>query len=158
MTIRNYILKNNGTEDDIEDIVQDTCIVVWEKVCQSDFQLTSKLSTLVFSISKNLWLKKLNKNKRFSSLSDYHNENLSVLSDEISNQDKKIVIKYLEELGTICQSILTMFYFENKDMNEIAKAMNYNNSDTAKAKKHQCFKKLQENFLSHFNKSDFLGN
>ena len=32
MAIRNYILKNSGNSDDAEDILQDACVAVWEKI------------------------------------------------------------------------------------------------------------------------------
>src|SRR5690606_18400997 len=71
-SIRNYILKNSGDSDDVEDILQDAVIVVWQKVSQKEFELTAKLSTFLFAVAKNLWLKALNKAKRTEVLEDHH--------------------------------------------------------------------------------------
>ena len=51
-----------------------------------------------------------------------------------------------------------MFYFEGFDMNTIAQKLQYNNADTVKAKKHQCFKQLQEYVTGSYNKQDLIGN
>jgi hypothetical protein len=50
-----------------------------------------------------------------------------------------------------------MFYFDGNDMEQIARKMQFANADTAKAKKYQCFKKLETLIKSRFNKSDFIG-
>ncbi|MDX5321780.1 MAG: RNA polymerase sigma factor [Bacteroidota bacterium] len=62
--VKGYILKNNGSPDDVEDVLQDAVIAVWQKASKPDFELTAKLSTFLFAIAKNLWLKALNNAKR----------------------------------------------------------------------------------------------
>jgi RNA polymerase sigma factor (sigma-70 family) len=158
MSIRTYVINNSGTNDDAEDILQDATIVVWEKVKNSEFVLQSKLTTYVFAICKNLWLKRLNKNSRMSVLDDSFSENLTEDSQPFMNQNHQIVMKMMDTLGEKCRDILHLFYFESLDMASIAKQLNYNNADTVKAKKHQCFKQLQAEFLMQYKKSDFLGN
>lgn len=158
MMVRNYILKNNGSQDDADDILQDAAIAVWEKIQSDTLQLSAKLSTFVFAVAKNLWLKRLHKMERQTPMNDIHTENLSEPTDNLNPQDVKIIAQLMAQLGEKCRSILSMFYFENRDMNDIATTLEYNNADTAKAKKHQCFKQLQHLFLSHYNKHDFLGN
>ncbi|MFM6983740.1 MAG: RNA polymerase sigma factor [Chitinophagaceae bacterium] len=157
MAVRNYILKNNGSAADAEDILQDATIAVWEKIQSDSLHLSAKLSTFVFAISKNLWLKRLNKMGRQTSMNDIQTENLTESTDNLNPQDVKIIAKLMEQLGDKCRQILSMFYFDNRDMTEIAAALEYNSADTAKAKKHQCFKQLQHLFLSQYNKQDFLG-
>ncbi|MFM7765815.1 MAG: RNA polymerase sigma factor, partial [Sphingomonadales bacterium] len=59
--IRSYVIKNQGREEDAEDLLQDALIVLWQKVQQGNFVLSSKLSTYMMAICKNLWLKRLGK-------------------------------------------------------------------------------------------------
>jgi RNA polymerase sigma factor (sigma-70 family) len=158
VSVRNYILKNNGREEDADDVIQDACIAVWEKIQNNQLILNAKLSTFVFAVSKNIWLKKLNKSSRQVELSDIHTEKLSENADIFNQQDLSLVSKALEMLGEKCKTILQLFYFEGKDMIEIAEILEYNNADTAKAKKHQCFKNLREQFLKTYDKSDFWEN
>jgi RNA polymerase sigma factor (sigma-70 family) len=155
--VRNYILKNNGNTDDAEDILQDAVIAVWEKIQQGSLELKAKLSTFVFAISKNLWLKRLGKLGRQVNMDGIKTENLSEKNEGMYEEDRKIVVSMMNLLGAKCREILSLFYFEGYDMTTIAEKLDYNNADTVKAKKHQCFKQLQEQFLKVYKKQDFIG-
>jgi RNA polymerase sigma factor (sigma-70 family) len=155
--VRNYILKNSGNTDDAEDILQDAVIAVWEKIQQGNLELKAKLSTFVFAISKNLWLKRLGKLGRQVNMDGIKTENMSEKSEDLHEQDRKIVLSMMNLLGAKCREILSLFYFDGYDMTTIAEKLDYNNADTVKAKKHQCFKQLQEQFLKVYKKQDFIG-
>lgn len=154
--VRNYVIKNNGVQEDAEDLLQDALVVFWQNCHKPSFELTSKTSTYIMAICKNLWLKQLNKNSRMSGEEQIQPQAHSVLPDHGKQMDMKKLSAALEEIGDSCKSILVMFYFDGYDMENIAKAMNFANADTAKAKKYQCFKKLEEIIKRRFNMSDFL--
>lgn len=156
ISVRNHILKNNGNSDDAEDILQDACIAIWEKIQNNTLELKAKLSTLIFAISRNLWLKRLNKLSRHVQMDGINTEKMTESGDEFQSHDKKLVVEMMNQLGDKCRELLSYFYFDGLDMNTIAEKMNYNNSDTVKAKKHQCFKHLQEQFLSKYKRQDFI--
>ncbi len=46
------VLRNNGTEQEALDIFQDALIVFWQKAMDDNFELTSKISTYLFSVCK----------------------------------------------------------------------------------------------------------
>jgi len=156
MTVRNYILKNSGNNDDAEDIIQDAVIVIWEKIKNNQLELRAKLSTLVFAISRNLWLKRLNRLAKQTNMDGIISENLSVKDDAFASENRNIVMQMMDNLGVNCKELLTFFYFEGYDMNTIAQKLNYNNADTVKAKKHQCFKQLQQLFVTSYHKKDLI--
>lgn len=156
MSIRGYILKNSGNSYDAEDIVQDAVIVIWEKIHHNQLELKAKLSTLVFAISRNLWLKRLNKLGKQTVMDGIISENLTVKDDAFATENRQIVMQMMENLGANCKDILTFFYFDALDMNTIAQKLNYNNADTAKAKKYQCFKQLQQLVLNTYHKKDLI--
>lgn len=155
-SIKNYVLKNNGNADDAEDVLQDTCIAIWEKIRNNQLELKAKLSTLAFAIAKNQWLKRLNKLSKSTPIDDINTEKMAVNSDSFQFDDKQKVQEVLNLIGEKCKELLTYFYFDGLDMNSIAEKMNYNNADTVKAKKHQCFKGLQEQFLKKYSRKDFI--
>lgn len=157
ISVRNYVLKNNGTHDDAEDILQDAAIAVWEKIRNNSLELKARLSTIVFAIAKNQWLKRLRKLSSQVGLDGSVTEKMSENRDELSPRDSRLVREALQTLGEKCRQLLTYFYYEGYDMNRIAELMAYNNADTAKAKKHQCFKQLQQQFLRTYKQEDFLG-
>lgn len=156
MSVRNYILKNNGNSDDAEDIIQDAVIVIWEKIKHNQLVLQAKLSTLVFAISRNLWLKRLNKLGKQTNIDVIISENLAVKDETFATENRNIVMRMMENLGANCKDLLTYFYFEGFDMQTIAQKLNYNNADTVKAKKHQCFKHLQQLFMNTYQKKDLI--
>lgn len=154
--IRSYVIKNNGSEEDAEDLLQDALIVLWQKVQQGNFVLSSKLSTFMMAICKNLWLKRLGKLQKMEG-EDKILPYLHVCADSFSElSDFKHLQKTLDEIGDTCKQLLTLFYFDGNDMEQIAKKMQFANADTAKAKKYQCFKKLETLIKSRFTKSDFI--
>lgn len=154
--VKTYILKNNGALEDAEDLLQDALVVFWQNCHKAEFQLTSKVSTYIMAICKNLWLKQLNKNSRMTGEENISAAQHSILPDHGKAMDMKKLSAALEEIGDTCRNILVMFYFDGYDMDNIAKAMNFANADTAKAKKYQCFKKLEEIIRRRYNISDFL--
>ena len=52
----------------------------------------------------------------------------------------------INHLPPPCDMILWSYYYENMNMSEIANAIDYKNSDSVKAKKAQCMKKLKDRF------------
>lgn len=154
-SIRNYILKNNGSEDDVKDIVQDALVVTWQKSMHPDFELTAKYTTYIYSVAKNLWWNKLRKMNRETDL-----EALPETATQIESDTKKIDYKILKncmtEIGDTCKRLLGYFYFDGYNMNQVAQLMEFANSDTAKAKKYQCLKKLETIVKSKIKKEDII--
>jgi RNA polymerase sigma factor (sigma-70 family) len=153
--IRKYIIENNGSEEDVQDLLQDALVVVWQNARKADFVLTSKLSTYIFAIVKNLWLKQLDKNKRLTDEKAIP-QNKTIPQEEHSDIDLSIVRSYLNEMGETCRQVLLMFYFDGFDMDTIAKANHFANSNVAKAKKHQCLKELSNMVKLKFSSTDFF--
>ena len=51
-SVKNFITKNSGCEDDAQDIFQETILVLLEKVPKEDFNLTSSLKYNAILLSK----------------------------------------------------------------------------------------------------------
>lgn len=154
-SIRNLLFKNNGKMDDVEDILQEAVIVVWQNVSKADFTLSSKLNTYLYAIAKNLWMKQLQKKQRQEPLHEVHENRHHGSEDSGAKMDAKIVVQYMDKIGDTCRDLLHLFYFDGLDMTAIAERLGFNNADTAKAKKYQCFKKLEQLIKKDFVKSDF---
>ena len=61
--VSRFITTNNGTNQDAEDVFQDTMIALIAKLRQDDFKLEASLKTYIMAIAKNLWFKKLRTSK-----------------------------------------------------------------------------------------------
>jgi len=148
----NLITKNNGTEDEARDIFQDALIVFWKKAISGDLVLTSKISTYLYSICQNLWRKELERKHRYS------NEEKDDVVKEDHDQAERVAIirKCIDELGETCKKVLTLFYFEELSMDDIAAQLGFANADTAKTKKYKCKVELDKKVKSKFSTLDFF--
>ncbi|MGB4292846.1 MAG: hypothetical protein WBJ37_08185, partial [Bacteroidales bacterium] len=46
--VKNHVIKNNGTEDDASDVFQETIILLYQKICENNLELTSDLRGFFF--------------------------------------------------------------------------------------------------------------
>ena len=146
--IRNLILKNSGTEDDIDDILQEGIIVLYEKAKSDSFKITCLITTFIYSVCRNQWLKTLKKRRLNVSFMEIQETaeiaNDSIDEEHVMNEQQKTLVEALKELGDPCRSILTHFYYEQFSMEKIAEMLNYTNADNAKNKKYKCLKRIRK--------------
>ena len=146
------VLSNNGTEEEAKDVYQEALLVFWQKAVSGNLVLTSKISTYLYSICLNQWRKELDRKSRHSSE--------VVDGEEHQGHDDrekyKIVKECIDELGDVCKEVLTYYYFDGMNMQQIAEKMNFANTDTAKTKKYKCKKKLDELIKSRYTTEDFF--
>jgi RNA polymerase sigma factor (sigma-70 family) len=153
--VKSLVLKNNGSEDDAKDIFQDALIVLHRNVRKSDFELSCKMSTYIYSIARNLWYKKLRSSSKLDSLEDIQKEYVDL--DENSHEflekaeRSKMLNNMIDLLKGDCKAILKFYYYERMKMVEIAKEMGYSNEQVAKNKKSNCLKKLRSQVISNPN-------
>ncbi len=154
--VKSFILKNSGTEDEVDDVLQDSLIAIWRNVNKPNFSLTVKMSTYLMAIVKNLWFKQLKKKTRFTVVDESLQEKIT--ADDISTDhlDQHVIHKLVGELDETCKKLLSYFYFDGLENKIIAEKMGFANTDTVKSKKYQCFKRLQASVTSQFNKEDFF--
>jgi RNA polymerase sigma factor (sigma-70 family) len=146
------IITNNGSEDEAKDVYQDALVVVWQKLQNPDFELSSKISTYIYSICKNLWRKELDRKSRMSDEPMEHSE----LPNYEREERAQIVMECINALGPVCRQLLMYHYFDGLSMDDIAKKMDFANSDTAKTKKYKCKKRLDDMVRAKYSESDFL--
>lgn len=148
--IESFVIKNSGTSDEANDIVQNTVITFYEKALTKKFVLTSSLKTYLYSIARNLWLKELKRKGKTPMVIDTTAEYL-VLEDHndksYKEEEEELIqncMKYFNTLGENCKEILTHYYWDNWKMDKIAKEMNYTNAVNAKVQKSKCMKQLRK--------------
>src|SRR5438477_26161 len=85
--VQSMILNNNGSADDAKDIFQETMIVLYQKARTGDFELSCQLKTYVYSVSRRLWLKRLQQMNRFAPALQ-NLENTVPVEDEVEQHEK----------------------------------------------------------------------
>ncbi|HRP55592.1 sigma-70 family RNA polymerase sigma factor [Agriterribacter sp.] len=152
--IQSLILNNNGTEDDAKDIFQEALIVLYEKAKSGVFELNCQIKTYLYSVSKRLWLKRLQKNSRYELQSNGLEETVYVEEDlglhEKRNSELGMMEHAMANIGEPCKSLLEAYYIHKQNMQEIAEAFGYTNSDNAKNQKYKCLIRLRKLFFAQY--------
>ena len=153
--IQHFVTNNNGSFDDARDIFQEAMITLYEKVQLDNFALTCQIKTYLFSICKNLWLKRLQQMGKYSAPLSAQEETISV-EEDLDRFEKKdaafaIMDRALNSLGEPCKSLLEGYYLNKKGMQELASQFGYTNADNAKNQKYKCLMRLKKLFFAQYN-------
>lgn len=156
--ISQFIVKNSGTIEQAQDIYQEAIIACFQNIRKEGFELTSKLSTYIFAISKRLWYKELQKNSFVYTdtlISEYSDQLSKEERSQIEEREKQLDImdQSLLKLGANCQKLIKDFYIEKKSMQEIALELGYTNADNAKNQKYKCMQRLKKAFFDMYSKN-----
>ncbi len=146
-----FILNNNGDEDDAKDVYQEAIIVLYNKIKTGNFELSSKLKTYIYSVSRRIWLKKLAlQNKKTSNIADF--EDVLMVEEDMEQHEQRdlqfVQMKSaLESLGEPCKTIIQDFYIQGLSMQDICEKFGYTNTDNAKTQKYKCLQRLKKLFF-----------
>ncbi len=151
------IQKNGGTMDDAKDIFQEAILIFSDKLQQKSFNLNCKVTTYLYSIVRNLWLRRLDQDKK---------EGLKLIIDEndyeyIRLEDGDLEQKEIKEMqldlveevmGTLqkkCQQVLIAYYYKRFSLKEVAQQMGYS-YDFVKQKRKRCVDRLKKEILQRW--------
>jgi RNA polymerase sigma factor (sigma-70 family) len=142
------VVQNRGDEDDAEDVLQEALVVLWERVRDGSFEYRAKLSTFLYAIAKNIWFRRLARQRREVEMPDeYDAPDCETLlpSEEMEENERVLAVQQsMERIGYPCRELLLLFYWEENSMDEIAQKLGFANADTVKSKKYQCKKALEK--------------
>lgn len=154
--IEAYIGRNNGTKEDAEEVLQDALVTIFQAIRKPGFRLTSKLDTFLFGVARNIWFKRLRKQRReieTVSIPDQVSSPEWILEEEPQSyaiSDK--MLQLIRKMSNRCREILTMIYVEEKEVSEIMEALEYQSLQVVRNKKSTCLKKLKEHFQGKQNR------
>ena len=145
-----YFVKTHGGQDvDAEEIEQNVIIHLYEKIVSNKFVLNegTKLSTYIFAVGKNMWYKKSGRTVTYKGEESIAETGEDFDFDglfEPANEDEKIVISALKNIDPDCKEILTLYYYDNKTMREIAEKMESITEENLRKRKYKCIQKLKK--------------
>ncbi len=153
-TIVNMVTNNGGSLQEAKDIYQETLIVFYEKVKEEDFELNCQIKTFLYSVSRRLWLKQLQRKQRYTIPLTDSDEYVDLSWEDVGDKEDQYNAMHtaLESLGEPCKSILKDFYLRNQSMEEITDKFGYTNADNAKNQKYKCLKRLKKVFFEVYQK------
>lgn len=143
------------TADEIDDLFQESCITLMEKVKEGHF-VAGKPNGLFNYLLK---IGELNANNlvrkkkpvapeeaipETDTLHEAENRFLSLPEDVKKKLQKECLDRVIEALPDTCRRILKLFYWDHKPMDDIASIVGMKNADSVIAKKSKCIKKAEE--------------
>jgi RNA polymerase sigma factor (sigma-70 family) len=144
-TTANFIRQNSGSSQDAEDIFQETVIILLKKVRQPEFVLTASLKTYLFSISRNLWLKKLRGDKYAVIAADHSLlETQDFPLDQEENAREEKLTTWLQKITANCRRILKAIFYFNEPIDNLMKKMGWKNKHTAANQKYKCIEQIRK--------------
>lgn len=145
--IVSYIKTHGGSDADAEDVLQESIIVLWQNVCSGSFELSSKIGTYLMGVAKNKWREQLRKRRNTFPLdeqTDLPDHEKKVMDTILTREKVELIQRALNTITPLCKKLLMLFYFEERSLDEIAKLLEFANTDVVKSKKYQCKKALEE--------------
>ena len=151
--IRYLVMSNSGSDEDAEDIFQDSLIVIYKKIKTHCLDLNSSFHTYLYSVSRNLWLQKLTELRKIrvqlvelenfaalpeSEVAELHTENLEKM---------RLYHQHFLTLNADCQKVLLMF-MKNISLRQIADEMGYKTEKYAKTRKYLCKEELKKKIIN----------
>ncbi|MBW8327588.1 MAG: sigma-70 family RNA polymerase sigma factor [Prolixibacteraceae bacterium] len=138
-----FIKKNNGDDDDANDIFQEAIIIIYRKLKANDLVLDCTFETYLYSVCRFLWLKQLERRKlEKEKIKDNHEYNEDIYDDNLEkvvdlNDRYRLFQKHFANLGKDCQKVLQL-YFDKVPLKSIAQIMGFKSEKYAKKRKFKC--------------------
>lgn len=144
-TVAGFVLRNSGDAGDARDVFQDGVIVLYRNIKQGRFNGESTLGTYLFSICRFLWLKQLRRKGREPvEVMDEDATHEPPVGQLLDDERRNTVLALFARLGEACRQMLTLSFYENLDMTEIAARTGFKDEQNARNKKFKCMKALRE--------------
>lgn len=138
-----FIKKNNGDEEDANDVFQEAIIIIYRKLKANELLLDCTFDTYLYSICRLLWLKELEKRKiEKETIKDNHEFNDEIYDDALEitidlNERYKLYQKHFALLGKDCQKVLQL-HFDKVPLQTISDMMGFKGEGYARIHKFRC--------------------
>ncbi len=147
--VRYFVVRNQGSEEDAEDLFQEAIMAVYQRVGKKNLSLDCSFKTYLYSVVRHMWLQYLDRNKISYEFSDM-DEFLMLEDAEIYDdfQAKKVIFqKRFLELTELCRKIL-MMVVDGTSYDEIAMIIGYKGRQYAIKRKYECMKSLMNRVMN----------
>jgi RNA polymerase sigma factor (sigma-70 family) len=145
--VEKLILSKGGSKEDAKDVFQEALIIFYQKVVNTDFKLTSAISTYLYSVCRFLWKDELIKRKGKQAVVvffEFSSEEESEFQQAIEREAKfKQIEHVLSQIGEKCLQILKLFYYDGLNMKTIASKVGLKSEKIAKNQKYKCLERAK---------------
>ena len=141
-SVRNHVLNNSGSDDDVSDVFQDTIIVLYNQISEDKLHLTTDLKGYFFGIARNVWNAQLRKKHKTIEL-EFDLPDEEETEDQSDPTLERIISRVFQRLKPDQQMVLNLFS-DGLSYEEIAVKLNLKNEVYARRKKYLCKEALLE--------------
>jgi RNA polymerase sigma factor (sigma-70 family) len=151
--IRSMVIQNSGNAEDAEDLFQESLLSMYVNIRDGKYQIQEKFSSYLQAVARNKWLKKLRQAGRAPTQSigewdapDEYDDSIIERKKEMETRFERMAEQF-ERMDERCATVLKMFYFAKKRLEEIAEHFQWTPAYAKKAK-FNCMNKLREAVLN----------
>lgn len=150
--VRVHVIRNSGSEDQAKDIYQEAFIACWRNVQEGKVHKESNMEAYLYTVARNKWtdhLRSAYTRNRVSTDAIAPLQTIPVQeAHEMDEQEERMerMRKAFSELGDACRRLLTLFYFDQKSMNEISETIGIAPA-SARNQKYRCMERLKNSTL-----------
>ncbi|MDY8137834.1 sigma-70 family RNA polymerase sigma factor [Aquimarina sp. 2201CG5-10] len=142
--IMGFVLKNNGDQNDAEDVFQKALLQLIARYKVKSFVIESSFDGYVFTVCRNLWRRELNKSKRMVT-----NETVIELSSEeddmtmatLEQEKWELFQEKLSALSDTCRQLLELF-FKKIPYKDMVEKLGYSSDNVVRQRIFNCKKQL----------------
>ncbi|MCU0347757.1 MAG: sigma-70 family RNA polymerase sigma factor [Saprospiraceae bacterium] len=148
--VEDMVLKYRGGTDDARDVFQEALFVFVKKLREPSFTLSSKASTYLYAIARNIYLKKIGKASPEISVDQQQfvfAEQPDQATDGFSHEEKDALLNLMNEqlnkLEADCRTVITYAFYQRLSHAQIAELTGYTEA-FVKVKKFRCLEYLRK--------------
>ena len=145
---------NKLSNEDVEDIFQESCIVLMQKVKSGEVTVCREgaLFSFLVQIGKFTACNHIRKRRSLTQeekVTISHNlhkedEDYEISVDEKQKSQEEFLDRVFDSIPSDCKTLLKHFYWGHKSMDDIASILGMRNADSAKTKKTKCMNKFKD--------------
>ncbi|WP_295769570.1 sigma-70 family RNA polymerase sigma factor [uncultured Mucilaginibacter sp.] len=139
--VARYVSKQNGSLDEAKDIFQDALVIYYERTVAGNADVARNEKAYLLGITKHLWYH--HSRKKQNTTSDDVLNYSDLADEEPLVPSAKRLLRYLEAAGKRCMDMLQAFYYDKKNMKEIAARFELSGERSATVQKHKCLEKVR---------------
>ena len=143
--VRTFIIKNNGQQQDAEDIFQKALLQLAVRYKKEKFIINTSFEAYLFTVCKNLWRRELNKSKIKVTNNDFvepKDNNEDIAMAVLEQKRWELFTECLELISENCKQILKLF-FAKVPYAEIKEKFNYNSETVVRQRVFKCKNSLK---------------
>jgi RNA polymerase sigma factor (sigma-70 family) len=157
-----WVLKNNGTAEDAQDLFQDGLMAIYDRYCGRDFQLTSAFGALLMAICRRKWFDRLAQKKREEGVRNLETARYMEEASEweaaeeaiLQQKRQECLAEVFELLSEQCRQLLSLVTKGEASVELIAQELGLPGANAVYQSKHRCTARWRQLFFEHFQAAD----